>query len=443
MTLSRDELLARCALRAQPGVGDKTARRLIARYHTALDAIEALRAGRERKLTYNDAAATTILKECESFLAAPSLETPFEAPLETPPTQQPPTPTANTSASHRWLACAGEPDYPPALPDLPDAPAFLFARGNPRTFHDMTLGPVVAIVGTRKADSVGLSTAETIAHDLAKAGVTVISGGAEGIDQAAHTGAMLARHDDPNAPTGILVAGGGLFAVAREKRRFLLRFLDAGGIAVSEAYPETPVGPAGYQRRNRIIAALADITLVVEADAKSGALITAEAARRIYRTVAACRIESANPTLREGTELLIKNGATPVAAAADLLALLASRPPRVAPHPPMMFHRAEVMPPLSFAMPSDAVANTRLTARDALGITTAPALDTATLDPEEQKLLATLHDSQNGCAVDELVRACALPPPRVNAALLSLELRGLVLRTDGGNYRAAGRSRSP
>lgn len=198
---------------------------------------------------------------------------------------------------------AGEPAYPRQLslawPEL-GAPLWLFARSPGRGLPE---GPAVAVVGTRHPSLDGLETARALGACLARAGVTVVSGLARGIDQAAHAGALEAG----GRTVGVLGTG---FGVDYPKGDGRLRgdVAEAGGL-VTELLPDTP--PRGHQflARNRIVAGLAEATVVVEGRVRSGALATAQHAAEQGREVLACP-GSINAPRSRAPLALIRDGAT-------------------------------------------------------------------------------------------------------------------------------------
>jgi DNA processing protein len=204
----------------------------------------------------------------------------------------------------------GDASYPRALDDLPDPPATLWARG------DLALleRPCVAIVGTRRATAYGERVARELARTLATAGAAVVSGLARGIDAAAHRGAL-----DAGGAT-IAVLGTGLDVAYPKGHAALQRTIAERGLLLSELEPDDPAHGGSFPKRNRIIAALAKVTIVVEAGAKSGALITAAHALELDRPLAAVPGPIDIPQAQGSNELL-RDGAIVVACMADALAL--------------------------------------------------------------------------------------------------------------------------
>jgi DNA processing protein len=213
--------------------------------------------------------------------------------------------------------------YPPGLHDIPDPPAVLHLAGA----RGLTCEVTAAVVGARRATPYGLEVARTLGRGLAAAGVTVVSGMALGIDSAAHEGAL-----EGGGPTIAVLAGGADVPYPPSKRRLYRRVL-AAGCAVSELPPGFRPRRWCFPARNRLIAALSPLTVVVEAAARSGALITARLARELGREVGAVPGPITSPRARGVNDLLF-DGAHVVRDVQDVLDLLfGAGGKRVAPDP--------------------------------------------------------------------------------------------------------------
>jgi DNA protecting protein DprA len=223
-------------------------------------------------------------------------------------------PVADTPPVTRELIRGGA-GYPAALRDCPSPPASLWARGN----LPLLDGPCVAIVGTRQATASGERIARDLARALARAGACVVSGLARGIDAAAHRGAL-----DVEGAT-VAVLGTGLDVFYPRAHADLQRQIAEQGLLLSEQPPGAAAHAGSFPRRNRIIAALASVTIVVEAGVKSGALITATQALEMNRTVAALPGPIDSPQALGSNELL-RDGATMITSIADALALIQLTP---------------------------------------------------------------------------------------------------------------------
>jgi len=311
---------------------------------------------------------------------------------------------ARIAADLAWLAAPGhrlltlrDADYPPLLEHIGQPPLALFVAGDPAWL----LRPQVAIVGSRAASPAGLEHARRFARALAGAGFVVTSGMADGIDGAAHTGAL-----DAGAPT-VAVVGTGPDRVYPRKHHALAQRIVAQGALVSEFPPGTGARPGHFPRRNRVIAGLALGTLVIEAGLESGSLITARLAAEQGREVCALPGSITNPLAR-GCHHLIRDGAR-----------LVEEPGEV----------AELLAPAARAL------GVELASRLAM-LDDAPVAGAAAghADPEYQRLLAALgHDP---VALEELVERSGLALPALSSMLLMLELEGRVAGLPGGRYQA-------
>ena len=261
-------------------------------------------------------------------------------------------------------------DYPAALKDLPDAPQTLWCIG------DLTVldRPVVAIVGTRRSTMYGERITRELASALAKAGACVISGMARGIDGVAHVAAL-----DAGGVTGA-VLGTGVDIPYPPSHRALYNRIAASGVLFSELPPGAHSHGGSFPQRNRLIAALAKVTIVVEAPVKSGALrYTAHFARELNREVAAVLGPIDSPQ-SEGCNLLARDGAHAITSVADALALVG------------------VTPPLrSLREPAD---------------------------PDQSRVWEALHDG--AADLDTLCHRASLPVHRCLAAVTALELNGTI-----------------
>lgn len=209
----------------------------------------------------------------------------------------------------------GSPDYPQALADDPDSPGVLFARGS---VGDVGRLPAVAIVGTRSATRYGLGVASQLGSELASAGVSVVSGLALGIDGAAHEGACAgcAAAGDRGGPPLAVVAGGLDRPYPARHAALWDRVAEAGAV-VSTSPIGVPLDRWRFPQRNRLIAALSQVVVVVEAHLRGGALVTAEQAAERGRLVGAVPGSIRSPA-SAGSNALLASGAFPVCAAADI-----------------------------------------------------------------------------------------------------------------------------
>ena len=206
---------------------------------------------------------------------------------------------------------AGSDRYPARLLELSDVPPVIYAQGTLATAHP----PAVAIVGTRAASAYGLRVARAIASACARAGVTIVSGLAQGIDGAAHEAALAV------GGRTVAVLGTGLDVHYPRSHRVLQQRIARDGLLLTEQKPGDSGHGGTFPRRNRIIAALADLTVVVEAGKGSGALITADHALELNRMVA-CVPNAIDQVSSMGSNALLKMHAEPILAVDDVLALL-------------------------------------------------------------------------------------------------------------------------
>jgi DNA processing protein len=278
-----------------------------------------------------------------------------------------------------------DPGYPPLLRAIPDPPLALMMRGTLVAADD----PAIAIVGTRRASEYGKRVAADLARGLAQAGVTVVSGLAAGIDAAAHWAALEA------GGRTLAVLGTGIDRVYPPWHGKLADAIARRGALLTEFACATPPLPFHFPRRNRLISGLTRGTVVVEAAARSGALITAEFAIEQGREVFAVPGPAGAATQR-GPHRLIQEGAKLVTNAEDVL--------------------SEIAPELV----------KRLEERRA-------AVAAEELTVEERHLLAAI--GRDGCHVDDVIRQIAVPAGAALETLLALELRGLVDQLPGKRFR--------
>jgi DNA processing protein len=219
---------------------------------------------------------------------------------------------ARSRAAGVETICRCDPDYPRLLAATPGAPAVLHVAGGRERCGALLAGDAVSIVGARRGSAYGLEVARALGRSLGAAGLTVISGMALGIDSAAHAGALEAA----GATVAVLPVGAGRPYPA--SKRALYRRIVGAGVAISELPPGTESRRWGFPARNRIIAGLSAMTVVVEAGQRSGSLITAAFAEDLGRMLGAVpgRVTSA---LSAGTNDLLARGARVVRDAGDVL----------------------------------------------------------------------------------------------------------------------------
>jgi DNA processing protein len=290
------------------------------------------------------------------------------------------------AANDVHLVLAGDAEYPPLLRQLADAPAALYVQGSLAALRS----PQLAMVGSRSPTPSGRATAREFAAWFARAGLTVTSGLALGIDAASHEGALAGGGET------IAVYATGLDRVYPAEHAALVQRIRTRGALVSEFPPRTPPRREHFPRRNRLIAGLSLGTLVVEAARHSGSLITARLAGEAGREVFAIPGSIHSPLAR-GCHQLIKSGAKLVEEAADVLS------------------------ELNFSVGKEAV-----TAQ--LPEPQKPR----ELDKEYEMLLDALGFEP--ATIDILVARTHLPGESVASMLLILELEGRVAALPGGRY---------
>jgi DNA processing protein len=206
------------------------------------------------------------------------------------------------------LVTPADPEYEDRLLDLEDPPACLFLRGRP--LSDGT--DRVAIVGSRKCSDLGHAVAQDLGRALVGAGLAVVSGAAQGIDAAAHRGALQA------GGRTVAVLGSGIDVDYPASSRDLLGSIPARGTIVSEYPPGVPAGPQHFPARNRIVVALARALVVVEGEARSGSRISVDHALELGREIFAVPGPITSPLAETPLEM-IRDGATMIRGARDLL----------------------------------------------------------------------------------------------------------------------------
>ena len=214
------------------------------------------------------------------------------------------------------LVTIADDEYPCQLRDLHDPPPVLWSRGDWTALRD----PVVAVVGTRRATSYGRRVTQEMVTSLARAGASIVSGMAIGIDAIAHTAAL------ETVGRTIAVLGTGVDVPYPRAHTALHRDIGERGLILSEVPPGAHSDKGSFPRRNRIIAGLARLTIVVEAPERSGALITSRCALDLGRDVAAVPGPIDSPQ-SFGANELIREGAHPITSVAEALRLAGLDPP--------------------------------------------------------------------------------------------------------------------
>ena len=276
-------------------------------------------------------------------------------------------------------------NYPALLREIYDPPLVLYVKGE-LTAKDKN---AVAMVGSRQTTHYGIETARKLAYQLAYVGVTVVSGGARGIDTAAHQGALAAKGRT------ICVLGTGINLITPPENAELFERISENGAVITQFPFNRPADKQSFPIRNRIVAGMTLGTAVVEADLHSGALITSNFATEYGRQVFAVpgRIDSPRS---KGCHDLIKKGAKLCESAEDILS------------------EFEYLFPSSNKPPSPGETGVL------------PALE---LSENEQKIYDTLNHEER--SIDEIIRKSGLPSSAVSVGLLSLEMKRVVKQLPG------------
>lgn len=374
------ELEAWLRLKLTPGVGDASARKLLAAFGLPPTLFAQPRAA--LAAVVGPALAERLLTEPEGWREL-------------------------CEQTQRWLAgdarrqllTLGDPDYPAELLQIEDPPLLLHLEGDPATLrHPLRL----AMVGSRNPTAQGADHARQFARALAEAGACIVSGLALGIDGAAHEGALEA------GGCTLAVVGTGLDQVYPRKHRALAQRIAAQGALISEYLLGTPPLAPNFPKRNRIISGLSQGVLVVEAALQSGSLITARQAAEQGREVFAIPGSIHSPQSR-GCHALIRQGAKLVESAEDILEELRGQLPAAA------------------------------TGQEQEQNGTAGQAGTQDKDPlPDDALLRVLGFEP--CGLDALQARCGLDLPSLQARLLELEFDGWVARLPGGVYQRRARS---
>lgn len=387
--MQRDELGDWLRLTLTPGVGNESARKLLASFGLPEAIFRQSMAALQQVVS--PAQASALRSEPEELTSLLARTWSWLQETGDDPVQ-------------RRIVVLGDPDYPSALLAIDDPPLMLYLMGRwqapgPATQHAWRhdLARSVAIVGSRNPTPQGALNARQFAKALAQAGLTVVSGLALGVDGAAHEGALDGAGSTASHLATLAVVGTGLDRVYPKSHRELAHRIARNGLLISEYSLGTPPLAPNFPKRNRLIAGLAQGTLVVEAALQSGSLITARLSAEQGKDVFAIP-GSIHSTQARGCHALIKQGAKLVESAQDVLEELNLTGP--------------VRPP---AMPPGT------------------ADDSGLLGPVEQGLLTLLGFDPTG--LDALQARSGLDTASLQAQLMTLELDGRVARLPGGLFQ--------
>ena len=356
------------------GVGPVAWRRLLGRYGSPAQALEAL----------------PVLAKMGGRSEAPRVPSAAEACRE----------LEGLRALGGRLLVLGQPGYPALLALLDDAPPILSVVGDVGTLSERA----VALVGGRNASANGQRMAATLAEELAAAGLVIVSGLARGVDAAAHTGALRSGRT-------VAAVAGGLDQPYPPEHAELQRRVAVGGAVLTEAPLGTVPQARHFPRRNRLIAGLGLGVVVIEAAPRSGSLITARLAQEAGRELFAVPGSPLDPRAG-GSNDLIRQGAHLTETASDVLDNLPDHPSRAGIARAPLFARGTHD---GFGEPMPAWEE--------------PAESQATLAAARSQVIELLDASPT--AVDDLVRRCQFSPAAVMAVLLELELAGRIETLSG------------
>ena len=406
--MTESEIAAWLRLDLTPGVGRSTARRLLAAFGSAESIFQQPQALLREVVTA--AQAAQLVREPDDFAQQLARTILWLAPEQ----------TATSSVAH-VLIPLDDLRYPQSLLQTEDPPLMLYAQG----LQELLWGApqncfpypaALAIVGSRAPSPQGATNARDLAHSLAEAGLCIVSGLAQGIDAAAHAGALQAAVFHPvSKPLTIAVVGTGLDQVYPRQHAALARQIAQNGLLVSEYPLGSPPIAQHFPQRNRIISGLSQGTLVVEAALKSGSLITARLASEQGREVFAIP-GSIHATQSHGCHALLRQGAKLVESAQDVLEEL----------------QGLDLTPGNVAGPQSKQAASRTKPGKLSPNAAAP-----TELPTNPVLTALGFDPQT---LDALVGLTGIPASDLQAQLLELELDGHVARMPGGRFQRLGRT---
>ena len=315
-------------------------------------------------------------------------------------------------------------DYPALLLTIPDYPAVIYVWGD---LSCLIQAVPIAVVGTRSASPYGVDAAGRLCASLAEAGAVVVSGGALGVDSAAHTGALF------GGGKTVAVLGCGLSANYLPGNRPLREQIALSGAVISEYPPETLPTAHNFPIRNRLISGISFGTVVIEAGERSGSLITANLALEQGRDVFAV---PGNITISSftGTNKLLRDGAKPVFSALDILEEYTGFFPGVLKLGGLEDSLSRVkVKPGGFGNTGRATAQRKDSPANA-AIPNKPVRRSLPEDTEENTRLVYEKLTPEPTHIDDLVRATGLDPSRVLAALTELELTGYTELTSGKRY---------
>jgi len=408
--VERDELAAWLRLTLSSGVGNEAARQLLVAFGLPAKVFEQSSSTLQQVVSARQATAL----RAEPAELAPLLEQTWAWLQDT-----------GVGGARRQIVVLGDANYPQSLLNIEDPPLMLYLLGGGEFVSNQAVAPVnkgqaattsivnklalslansIAVVGSRNPTPQGAANARQFAKALGLAGLTVVSGLALGVDGAAHEGALDSLAPGSDRLATVAVVGTGLDRVYPKRHLALAHRIAQNGLLISEYPLGTPPLPANFPKRNRLIAGLAQATLVIEAALKSGSLITARLSAEQGKDVFAIP-GSIHSTQARGCHALIKQGAKLVESAQDVL------------------EEMKIDSGLAPDLDSIAVDACSAGATGSLGTQTA-LLDAIGFDP---------------VGLDALQARCGLDTAGLQAQLMTLELDGLLVRLPGGLFQRMSR----
>jgi DNA processing protein len=408
--VERDELAAWLRLTLSSGVGNEAARKLLVAFGLPAKVFEQSSSALQQVVSARQATAL----RAEPAELAPLLEQTWAWLQDT-----------GVGGARRQIVVLGDANYPQSLLNIEDPPLMLYLLGGGEFVSNQAVAPVnkgqaattsivnklalslansIAVVGSRNPTPQGAANARQFAKALGLAGLTVVSGLALGVDGAAHEGALDSLAPGSDRLATVAVVGTGLDRVYPKRHLALAHRIAQNGLLISEYPLGTPPLPANFPKRNRLIAGLAQATLVIEAALKSGSLITARLSAEQGKDVFAIP-GSIHSTQARGCHALIKQGAKLVESAQDVL------------------EEMKIDSGLAPDLDSIAVDACSAGATGSLGTQTA-LLDAIGFDP---------------VGLDALQARCGLDTAGLQAQLMTLELDGLLVRLPGGLFQRMSR----
>jgi len=404
--MEREELASWLRLTLTPGVGNETARKLLA----AFGLPEAVFSQSVQALTQVVSTAQAASLRTEPAELADLLEVTWSW-LQ----------ASGEGCAQRYILVLGDAHYPASLLSIENPPLMLYLLGAGKFITNSPVAPVehaqpatnliasalttslinsVAVVGSRNPTPQGASNARQFSKALGLAGLTVVSGLALGVDGAAHEGALDSLEAGATRLVTVAVVGTGLDRVYPKSHRDLAHRIAQNGLIISEYPLGTPPLPSNFPKRNRLIAGLAQGTLVIEAALKSGSLITARLSAEQGKDVFAIP-GSIHSTQARGCHALIKQGAKLVESAQDVLEELK-------------------------------IETVSLVATNFIAVCASDTGATALFDVEPTLMEALGFDP---VGLDALQARCSLDTASLQAQLMTLELNGQVARLPGGLFQ--------